>query len=70
MDKNVVGKFKNMFDFWGEDFFQSPAGFGTDVSISCGDVAETNFFRDWGDVSATSHSGPDRDESAPKLYII
>ena len=25
-----------------------------DVSISCGDVAETNFIRDWGDVNATS----------------
>ena len=25
-----------------------------DVSISCGDVAETNFVRDWEDVSATS----------------
>ena len=24
-----------------------------DISISCGDVAETNFVRDWGDVSET-----------------
>ena len=42
------GKFKHV-RFFG-DFFQSPAGLG-DVSISCGDVAETNFVRDWGDVS-------------------
>ena len=32
------------------DFFQSPQGL-RDISISCGDVAETNFIRDCWDVS-------------------
>ena len=34
-------------------FSQSPASLG-DVSVSCGAVAETNFVRDWGDVSTMS----------------
>ena len=35
-----------------------------DVSISCGDVAETNFVRDWGDVSETCWRLP---EMLPQL---